>query len=60
MAEQVEKAVLGLLGLELLLGLKLEALTTEQLKMLRRMVAYEADQLVCFVKEIERELGYRE
>lgn len=60
MTEQVEKAVLGLMGLELLLGLKLEALTTEQLKMLRRMVAYEADQLVCFVKQVERELGYRE
>jgi hypothetical protein len=54
MTEQLEKAVAGLMGLEL------EALTTEQLEMLRRVVAYEADQLAYFVKQIERELGYRE
>lgn len=60
MTEELEKAVVGLLGLELLLRLKLDALTTEELEMLRRVVAYEADELACFVREIERELGYRE
>ncbi len=64
MAEQLERALAGLLALQQAVaglgGLELHALSTEQLQKLRGAIAHEADELAYFVKQIDRELGYRE